>query len=630
MAMTIERTYLTSDEASKVALADVISSGNPNVGETINSGRAIFVGLETQVSAEDDKIIEQLRYITKLCLGESDETADYERVCVIEETEEMTVERLGTKEDVEDKMMSQLAHMRYTRENIVGLMADFDAANKMYAGFAVDCSKKYGVYVVPWLEQTKKLLGLQIKSYTEKDLYLKLLKNGQKTSGNLVTGANGLLFSVSKPHKAIWTKKSGKIIIADTVSESMETCMQIAGKELADYLGTLELPKFSEELKKHVLGEMTSDLSKMDETRRTQTLTFRAEIAYLQLSIQIWSSLSNWKKWEISRIRAAHPGEDCDREIRAIKAAASPGFKALGKDIRRGIHTLSKSLTGDTFKRVAAAALGASFMDVNNKWVADEASAKSFANTALAEEVNLFMYRNMKKKGYQVAEEVVEKLDYVEGVEKDLEIDFTDGTAVIEDADGEDVGVAEAADSHVNGKWTVFENEKGKLMIKKSIEEVLVDQIPTGDEGHRVFITVSNDRNDYTGDFLKKAQAKGTRISLVSYANRGNLKIGQAIVSNGKVVGQYRIPYMNPKVYGVKVFEAAVDAVGNVEGTVERVYTYYSSEEKHYITICVLKDVRRISGYGRTPDHVPDGRLSSKKQILTDTEVLKDMPKLSM
>lgn len=626
-----DKTFLMSDEASKVALADVISSGNPNVGETINNGRAIFVGLEAQISSEtEDKIIEQLKYITKQCLGDSDETADYERVCVVEETEEMTIERLQSKEDVEERIMSQLAHMRYTKENILKLMADFDAANKMYAGFAVDCSKKYGVFIVPWLEKTKKILGLQIKSYTEKDLYLKLLKNGKKTSGNVVTGANGLQFTISKPHKKLWVKKSGKVIIADTVSESMETCMQVAGKKLAEYLGSLELPKFSDELKKHVLGEMNSDLSKMDENRRVQTLTFRAEIAYLQLAIQIWSSLSNWKKWEISRIRAAHPGEDCDREIRAIKAAASPGFKALGKDIRRGIHTLSKSLTGNSFKRVAAAALGASFMDVNNKWVADEANAKSFANTALAEEVNLFMYRNMRKKGFKVAEEVVEKLDYAEGIEKDLEIDFTDGTAVIEDADGEDVGVAEAADSHVNGKWTVFENEHGKLMIKKSIEEVLIDQIPTGDEGHRVFITVSNDRNDCTGDFLKEAQAKSTRVSLVSYANRGNLKIGQAIVSNGKVVGQYRIPYMNPKVYGMKVFKAAVDAVGNVEGIIERVYSYYSTEEKHYITICVLKDVRRIPGYGRTPDHVPDGRVSSKKAINTDTEVLRDMPKLSM
>jgi len=625
-----DKIFLTSDEASKVALADVISSGNPNVGETINSGRAQFAGLELQISSEDEKVINLLKYISKQCLGESDETADYERVCVIEETEEMTIERLPAKEDVEDKMMSQLAHMRYTKENIIKLMADFDAANKMYAGFAVDCAKKYGVFIVPWLEKTKKLLTLQIKSYTEKDFFVKSLKTGQKTTGNLVTGANGLLFTVSKPHKAVWAKRSGKTVIADTVSESMETCMQVAGKELAEYLGSLELPKFSEELKKHVLGEMTSDLSKMDENRRVQTLTFRTEIAYLQLSIQIWSSLSNWKKWEISRIRAAHPGEDCDREIRAIKAAASPGFKALGKDIRRGIHTLSKSLTGDTFKRVAAAALGASFMDVNSKWVTDEANAKSFANTALAEEVNLFMYRNMKKKGYQVAEEVVEKLDYVEGVDKNLDIDFVDGTAVIENADGEDVGVAEAADSHVNGKWTTFENEQGKLMIKKSIEEILVDQIPTGDESHRVFVTVSNDRNDCTGDFLKEAQAKGTRVSLVSYANRGNLKVGQAIIANGKVVGQYRIPYMNPKVYGMKVFEAAVDAVGNVEGTVERVYCYYSSEEKHYITIGVLKDVRRISGYGRTPDHVPDGRTSIKRAINTDTEVLKDMPKLSM
>ena len=359
MAMKENKTYLTSDEASKVALADVISSGNPNVGETINSGRAQFAGLEMQITSEDKKVVDLLKYISKQSLGGSDETADYERVCVIEETEEMTVERLGTKEDVEDKMMSQLAHMRYTRENIVGLMADFDAANKMYAGFAVDCAKKYGVFVVPWLENTKKLLTLQIKSYTEKDFFMKSLKAGQKTTGNLVTGANGLQFTVSKPHKKLFTKKSGKVIIADTVSDSMETCMQIAGKELAEYLGSLELPRFSDELKKHIVGEMNSDLSKMDESHRVQTLTFRAEIAYLQLTIQIWSSLSNWKKWEISMIRAAHPGEDCDREIRAIKAAASPGFKALGKDIRRGIHTLSKSLTGDSFKRVAAAALGA-------------------------------------------------------------------------------------------------------------------------------------------------------------------------------------------------------------------------------------------------------------------------------
>ena len=263
-----DKIFLTSDEASKVALSDVISSGNPNVGETINNGRAIFAGLEAQISPEtEEKVIKQLRYITKQCLGDSDETADYERVCIIERTDEMTIERLQSKEDVEERIMSQLAHMRYTKENILKLMADFDAANKMYAGFAVDCSKKYGVFIVPWLEKTKKLLGLQIKSYTERDFYLKLLKDGKKTSGNVVTGANGLQFTISKPHKKLWVKKSGKVIIADTVSESMETCMQIAGKELADYLGSLELPKFSEEVKKHVLGEMEADLTKMDEIR---------------------------------------------------------------------------------------------------------------------------------------------------------------------------------------------------------------------------------------------------------------------------------------------------------------------------------------------------------------------------
>ena len=597
--------WFTPDKVWAKALADVIRSGNPDVGEVVSNTSTLKAIVHYAADGTEEERIRALVLLDKIFGRSSEKQANYEFVVKSVDSDEITVLQLTDKEAAE-RVLGQMKRIVRSRENLRMFLLDLDACGKMYSGFSIDCAKKSGLFNVPYLAKCKMLVGAQFRIYADnlsrEGFGVKMLKPQDEVdefqAKNLSVTDNGLVFWQSPERTAFSTTKEmgRKEYILDPVSKCLERALAEVGPEMTLFFGEQELPGFSESLKEYILKSLV------------ESSTFNVTSIYLRYCLGVWTSLTMWKQSRIREIRAMNNGSEDEEQEGAIKAAVSPGFAALRKDIRRGARFVSGTLSGKPFgpKVLAAAALGASYMDTKGKvWVEDEAEAKSFAITALAEETNLLLYDKMIDLGNETTEMVVEKLDNRSsfGLEPGMRLTFEDGEAVIMNESEEEIGLAVAMNDQLEGLWIVTENEEGILELRRDIHESLVDLIPQGDETKRVFISSNqkgSDKNNNTlYEELMKAQISGEYVRLVRAANRnqGNLKVPQAITIGNKIVGAYRTPFVEGPARDVMV-----DAIGNCKGKVERLFNYYSKEEG-WVTICCLSDVR----YLQDGESMPNG-----------------------
>ena len=597
--------WFTPDKVWAKALADVIRSGNPDVGEVVSNTSTLKAIVHYAADGTDAERIRALALLDKIFGRSSEKQANYEFVVKSVDSEEITILQLTEKEAAE-RVLGQMKRIVRSRENLRMFLVDLDACGKMYAGFSIDCAKKSGLFNVPYLAKCKMLVGAQFRIYADnlghEGFGIKMLKPQDEVdelqAKNLSVMDNGLVFWQSPERKAFSTTKEGgrKEYILDPVSKCLERALAEVGPEMTRFFGEQELPGFSESLKDYILDSLVT------------STTFNVTSIYLRYCLGVWTSLTMWKQSRIREIRAMNNGAEDEEQEAAIKVAVSSGFAALRKDIRRGARFVSGTLSGKPFgpKVLAAAALGASYMDNKGKvWVEDEAQAKSFAITALAEETNLLLYDKMANLGNETTEVVVEKLDIRNsfGLEPGMTLTFEDGEAMIMDESEEEIGLAIAMNDQLEGFWTVTENEEGVLELRREVQESLVDLIPQGDETKRVFISSNqkgSDKNNNTlYEELMKAQISGEYVRLVRVANRnqGNLKVPQAVVVDDKIIGAYRTPFVEGPAR-----DTMVDAIGNCKGKVERLFNYYSKEEG-WVTICCLSDVR----YLQDGESMPNG-----------------------
>jgi hypothetical protein len=96
-------------------------------------------------------------------------------------------------------------------------------------------------------------------------------------------------------------------------------------------------------------------------------------------------------------------------------------------------------------------------------------------------------------------------------------------------------------------------------------------------------------------------------------------------------VGQYRTPYVDKKSYkeadqrfAEAAYQSLVTAVGGIKGKVERFYNYRSREKDTWCTVCVLRDVSRITDnkglypngiVNRMEEDVRGGKDAARRQV---------------
>ena len=585
-----------------IALEDTVKSENLAVGQTI----MVHVRLMTlillliwAIEAGNQKLVEELSQAFDAIFPPSG-PRDQEYIRVVEilpdETHEMALERIKDQKIVE-KLVSQARRMALTVENLRRLYEDLSIFAKMFGGFAIDSTKKYGIFVVPYAEKTQKGLDVRIKNLDSKFFGVKRAKDDtkfdDKTWDVLPAGENGLKFAVSKPDTRHWHvagQYNEKYMLNDPTSQGMDISLQQA-RDLVRFYGEQQIPVFSVAMKESVLEKI--------QTRKT----FYIALLAAKYMTELWLTLNSWKQEKIRIVIGRNQGRPCKEEIAAVKSQATPGFKRIKEENIRAISHVFRSLNAKDVNPdfIAAVAVAACFTNKSLKW--EEEDYTISAMTMATEFVNLFFYRRMKAQGNECPEVVVEPLDLLAGIENGQTLDFVDGEA--EDHESEEETVAVAVDDSVQGRWEVFEDEKGRPFIKRSVESLLVDALTTGDESIRVFAAVADNKQaaNTLGKVLDVAQAKDMDVTL-AYAAYGenNSKVGNAIVVDGEIVGQYRTPYVDKKSYreneqrfAEAAYQALVSVVGGIRGKVERFYNYYSNEKKTYCTVCVLKDIKRIT-----------------------------------
>ena len=603
--------WLQPDQVWAKALADVIRSGNPDVGEVVSNTSTLKAIVHYGADGTETERKWALALLDNI-FGRSTEKQDqYKLVVKKVESDEMLILKLSDKEAAE-KILGQMKRIVRTRENLRLFLIDLDAAGKMYAGFSIDCAKKSGLFNVPYLTKCKMLVGAMFRIYSEvigpEGFGMKMLKPqdsiDDSEAKNVSITDNDLVFWTSPAHKALYHTKPGgkKQYILDPVSRCLEGALEVVGPEFIKFFGEQDLPKFPEGLKRHILDSLVVKNEDDDPA-------FSLTSLYMRYMLGVWTTLTNWKLFKIREVRAMNNGGEDEEQEAAIKSAASPGFTALRKEIRRGARYVSgmssKTHTAMGPNNIAAAALGASYMDSKGQaWVEDEAEAKSFAMTALVEESNLLLHNNMGKLG-DVTEIVTEKLNLKDsvGVQAGMTLNFEDGAAVIMDEDENEIGVAIAMKEELEGFWTVVDSGDGQLMLCQDVHGALIDLIPQGDEKKRVFVTSNPKGSDKSSnalfDELLKAQISKEEVVLTRYANKdygSNAKVPQAIVIGNKIVGVYRTPFVDQQYRDI-----IVDAIGNCKGKIERLFNF-RSEDEGWITVVCLEQVELLSKKESAPN----------------------------
>jgi hypothetical protein len=595
--------WLRPDEVWMKALADVIRSGNPDVGEVVSNTATLKAIVRYGADGTDEERATAIRLLEKI-LGKAGKHETYELVVKSVESDEIITLALDEKELAEE-ILDQMNKVVWSRENLRLFLIDLDACGKMFAGFSIDCAKKSGTFNVRYLTKCKMALGAMFRIYKDdmgpEGFGLKMLKACDEIPDDQVNQVsvldNGLVFWKSKQRtKMTYVKEHGrKEYILDPVSRCLETALATVGPEVIDFFGQQELPEFPEALKKYILDSMV--------VGDDNDPSFNVTSVYMRYMLGVWTTLTNWKLFKIREIRAMNNGEEDDEQEAAIKSAASPGFAALRKEIRRGARFVSGSTSKDHRamgpKNIAAAALGASYMDKKGEsWVEDEADAKSFAMTALVEESNLTLFDKMGSLGNEVTEVAKAKLNNRAsfGLKDGVTLTFESGEAVIMDETEEEVGLAVAIDDQLEGLWTVVEVEEGFFELYSDVHENLIDLIPQGDERKRVFVTSnpkgSDKGNNALYEELMKAQLNGDVVTLTRVANKdfgSNVKVPQGIVIGDKIVGVYRTPFVDQAYRDV-----IVDSIGNCKGKIERLFNF-RSEDEGWITVVCLEKVELLS-----------------------------------
>lgn len=613
--MVKENKYVNPKEVWSTALGCVVESGLPDVGEVVANSQTLKDHVQLAANGSEEERAAVLPRL-KLVLKPQDESVPvYVRVAMPDPNQEMATFIIEAKEAGEE-VLERIKHVPWTRENLLLFMQDLDALTKMYAGFAIDCAKKFDVFEVPYLEDCKKNLGVAFRYYSADNFGMELLKaKSEEDLQKLIAkeGAkvlsNGLAILRHPKRQKLMAKRGKKQVLLDPISQCLEEAMDRVGEELTSFVEGLELPKFSPVTKKYLVNAIEKDE------------TFYSEFVLMKYYLQVWTSMMNWKQKELSRVRRENGGKlDPDQEA-AIKGAVSPAFKALEADIRRGIQFLAYLISGKSFKPqyVAGVALAASYYSNKGQWVADEAFAKNFAVTALVAEFNGLLYSQRKQAGDKVTEyetaEIDAELSF--GYEIGMTLTFENGKAEIMDDDLNLVGLVTLDEIHhednhqLSGSgWEVCE-ENGHLYVRKPVVNGLDDQIPDVDETRRVFIS-SNGREDSKdsntlGKAMLEAQAMGKDVYLVKAANgMGNAGgIPQAVVVGDEIVGRYRTPFVRKgkTERGADYRQAIVETIGCVKGKVERVFTYFDKEEG-WVTITELGKCSCLSGKDLFPKNL--------------------------
>lgn len=585
-----------------IALEDTVKSENLAVGQTIMVHvriMTLILLLIWAIEAGNQKLVKELSQAFDAIFPPTG-PRDQEYIRVVEilpnETHEMALERIKDQKIVE-KLVSQARRMALTVENLRRLYEDLSIFAKMFGGFAIDSAKKYGIFVVPYAERTQKGLDVRIKNLDDKFFGVKRAKDDTKFNdkawGILPAGQNGLKFAVSNIESRDWWvagQYNEKYMLNDPVSQGMDISLQQA-KDLIRFYGEQQIPVFSVAMKDAILTKIAS------------RQTFYIALLAAKYMTELWLTLNSWKQEKIRIVVGRNQGRPCKEEIAAVKSQATPGFKRIKEENIRAISHVFRALTGKEVDPdfVAAVAVAACFTNKSLAW--EEEDYTISAMTMATEFVNLFFYRRMKAQENECPEVVVEPLDLLAGIENGQTLDFVDGEA--EDHESEEQTVAVAVDDSVQGRWEVFEDEKGRPFIKRSVESLLVEALTTGDESIRVFAAVADNKQaaNTLGKVLDVAQAKDMDVTLAyaAYAEN-NSKVGNAIVVDGEIVGQYRTPYVDKKSYreneqrfAEAAYQALVSTVGGIRGKVERFYNYYSQEKKTYCTVCVLKDIKKVT-----------------------------------
>lgn len=523
------------------------------------------------------------------------------------------MEKLEISEDLKDiaaaMYMEQMAYVVRSPENLLLARQDLDAITKMLGGFAVDRFKKSGSFTVPWLSKCRQFLTVQWRKNDETNSGIRLMSGTKKELDAIKAKAtfiaeNGLAFwRADKKVKAISKCGRRKQAILDDTSRCLEEAWDIVGDEFLSLYGSLEMPKFSEPLRDYILKELNKKYE------RNKVNVFLAEFLVFRYYLEIWNSMTSWKSWSLKKAYRDNGGEaDPDQEV-AIKGAASNGFADIRKDIRRAGTTYIKE---DNPQLMGVVALAVAYTNKDGTaWVGDEAEASNFARSALAEEYDLLMWAKMKKAGKKVTQYHTERLDLYEGIEEGQTILFEDGVASIKNEEEEEVGFAKAAENKkISGNWTVVKDENGELYVRRPLEQALPELIPYGDFKKRVFISTIPEgkkiKFNTMGEALKRAQLNGTEVHLVDVANYrcGNAGVHNAVVVNGEIVGEYRVPRFQ-RLKGER--ERLCGIVGGIRGKVERQFSY-QTEDGNWVTICVLKEVYPLTKAERYPKGITDRR----------------------
>lgn len=606
-----DKTWLRPDEVWVKALADVIKSGNPDVGEVVSNTSTLKAIVHYAANGTEAERKWALGLLDGIFGKTSGKQENYELVAEKVESDEILTLKL-TEKEAADKILGQMKKIVRSRENLRMFLVDLDACGKMFSGFSIDCAKKSGVFNVPYLEKCKMLVGAMFRIYSEgigpEGFGLKMLKPQDSIDDlevkNVSVMDNGLVFWSSPRHQIQYVKSGGKKrYILDPVSRCLEGALATVGPEFVKFFGEQDLPEFPPDLRDYILKSLKVS-SKDDDS------AFSVTSVYMRYMLGVWSTLTNWKLSKIRDIRIMNNGEEDEEQEAVIKSAVSPGFVALRKEIRRGSRFVSGMSSSKRQamgpQNIAATALGASYMDKKGKvWIEDENEAKTFAMTALVEESNLLLHNSMKKLNAGVTEVVRERLNLKDslGVQAGMTLEFEDGAAVITDESENEIGVAYAMKDELEGFWTVVENQDGELELHKDVRQALVDLIPQGDEKKRVFVTSNPKGSDKDSNALfeelLKAQLNEEDVVLTRYANKdygSNVKVPQAIVIDNKIVGVYRTPFVDQAYRDI-----IVDSIGNCKGKIERLFNF-KSEDEGWITVVCLEKVELLSKRESAPN----------------------------